>query len=112
MSFVLGSLILFNSPFYAVSRSLVISVALVTAGFFAFIVAKAVASMRQQATTGSEGLVGKLAEVRTELSPRGTVFLRGELWQAEAEAGPIPAGEEVRVKSVEAMRLRVTRDAQ
>lgn len=112
VAFVLGALILFNSPFYAVSRSLVISVALVTAGFFAFIVAKAVASMRRQATTGSEGLVGKLAEVRTELSPRGTVFLRGELWQAEAEDGPILAGEEVRVKSVEAMRLRVTRDAQ
>jgi membrane-bound serine protease (ClpP class) len=111
VAFVLGALILFNSPFYAVSRSLVISVALVTAAFFAFIVAKAVASMRQQATTGSEGLVGKLAEVRSELSPRGTVFLRGELWQAEAEDGPVPVGEEVRVESVENMRLRVTREA-
>jgi membrane-bound serine protease (ClpP class) len=111
VSFVLGSLILFNSPFYAVSRSLVISVAVVTAAFFAFIVAKAVASMRRQVTTGSEGLVGKLAEVRTDLSPRGTVFLRGELWQAEAEDGPIPVGVEVRVKSVENMRLRVTHEA-
>ena len=111
VSFVLGSLILFNSPFYAVSRSLVISVAVVTAAFFAFIVAKAVASMRRQVTTGSEGLVGKLAEVRTDLSPRGTVFLRGELWQAEAEDGPIPVGEEVRVRSVENMRLRVTHEA-
>ena len=111
VSFVLGALILFNSPFYAVSRSLIISVAVVTAAFFAFIVAKAVASMRQQATTGSEGLVGKLAEVRTELSPRGTVFLRGELWQAQAEDGPVPVGEEVRVVSVENMRLRVTHEA-
>ena len=34
-SFVLGSLILFNSPFYAVSRNLVITVGLTTGAFFA-----------------------------------------------------------------------------
>jgi membrane-bound serine protease (ClpP class) len=110
VSFVLGSLILFNSPFYAVSRNLVISVSLATGGFFAFIIAKAVAIQRRQATTGAEGLVNVIAVARTDLSPKGTVFLKGELWDAEAEGGPIQAGEEVRVQSVEGFRLRVKRD--
>jgi membrane-bound serine protease (ClpP class) len=107
VSFVLGSLILFNSPFYAVSKSLVISVSLAMGAFFAFIVAKAVAIQRRQATTGVEGLVGAIAVARTELSPRGTVFLKGEWWQAEAEGGSIQAGEEVQVTAVDGFRLRV-----
>jgi membrane-bound serine protease (ClpP class) len=111
VSFVLGSLILFNSPFYAVSRSLVVGVGLATGTFFAFAVAKAVAIRRRPATTGVEGLVGAIGNARTELAPQGTVFVKGERWEAEAENGPIQAGERVRVKAVEGFRLRVTREA-
>jgi len=111
VSFVLGSLILFNSPFYSVSRNLVVGVGLATGAFFAFVVAKAVTIQRRPPTTGAEGLVGALGNARTDLSPGGTVFVKGEWWQAEAEDGPIQAGERVRVKSVEGFRLRVTREA-
>jgi membrane-bound serine protease (ClpP class) len=111
VSFILGSLLLFNSPFYAVSRSLVISVGLATGAFFAFIVAKAVLIQRRPATTGAEGLIGALATVRTDLAPTGTVYLKGEWWEAEADTPPIEAGEQVRVKSVDGFRVRVTRDS-
>jgi membrane-bound serine protease (ClpP class) len=111
VSFVLGSLVLFNSPFYAVSRNLVIGVGLVTGAFFAFIVAKAVAIQRRPATTGAEGLIGALATARTDLSPSGTVFLKGEWWEAEADDAPIEAGEQVRVESVNGFRLRVKRES-
>jgi membrane-bound serine protease (ClpP class) len=110
-SFVLGSLILFNSPVYRVSRNLVFSVALATGAFFAFIVTKAVAIQRRIATTGAEAMVGALATARTDLSPTGTVFLKGEWWKAEAEDPPVKAGEQVRVKSVEGFRLRVKRES-
>jgi membrane-bound serine protease (ClpP class) len=110
-SFVLGSLILFNSPVYRVSRNLVFSVALATGAFFAFIVTKAVAIQRRIATTGAEAMVGALAIARTDLSPTGTVFLKGEWWKAEAEDPPVKAGEQVRVKSVEGFRLRVKRES-
>ena len=110
VSFALGSLILFNSPFYAISRGLVVSVALTTGAFFAFVVAKAVAIQRRQPTTGAEALIGAVAVARTDLSPTGTVFLKGERWEAEAEDGPIEAGAKVRVKAVEGFRLRVTRE--
>ena len=108
-SFILGSLILFNSPFYAVSRSLVIGVGLATGAFFAFIVAKAVLIQRRPATTGAESLVGAVAIARTDLSPKGTVHLKGEWWEAEAEDAPIQAGEQVRVESVDGFQLRVKR---
>jgi membrane-bound serine protease (ClpP class) len=109
VSFILGSLMLFNSPFYAVSRSLVIGVGLATGLFFAFVVAKAVFIQRRPATTGAEGLVGALATTRSDLSPTGTVYLKGEWWEAETDDAPIEAGEQVRVESVDGFRLRVTR---
>jgi membrane-bound serine protease (ClpP class) len=111
ISFILGSLILFNSPFYAVSLSLVIGVGLATGAFFAFIVTKAVLIQRRPATTGSDRLVGALATARTDLAPAGTIYLKGEWWEAEAENGPIQAGEQVRIKAVEGFRVRVTRES-
>jgi membrane-bound serine protease (ClpP class) len=112
VSFILGSLLLFNSPFYAVSRSLVIGVGLATGLFFAFVVTKAVLVQRRPATTGAEGLVGALAVARTDLSPTGTVYLKGEWWEAETDDAPIEAGEQVRVKSVDGFRVRVRRDSE
>jgi membrane-bound serine protease (ClpP class) len=111
VSFVLGSLILFNSPYYQVSRNLVVSVGLATGAFFAFIVAKAIAIQYRPATTGAEALVGAIATARTDLSPVGTIFLKGEWWEAEAEGDPVKAGERVRIKSVDGFRLRVTRES-
>jgi membrane-bound serine protease (ClpP class) len=112
VSFILGSLMLFNSPFYAVSRSLVIGVGLAMGLFFAFVVAKAVFIQRRPATTGAEGLVGALATTRSGLSPTGTVYLKGEWWEAETDDAPIEAGEQVRVESVDGFRLRVRRKSE
>lgn len=109
-SFILGSLVLFNTPFSSISLRLVVSVALATGTFFGFIIAKAVSVQRRPATTGVEGLVGALGTARTDLSPSGTVFLKGEWWRAEAEDGPIQAGEKVIVEAVEGFRLRVRRE--
>jgi membrane-bound serine protease (ClpP class) len=109
-SFVLGSLVLFNTSFSPVSISLVVSVALATGAFFAFAMAKVVASLHRPVTTGVEALLGSLAVARTDLAPTGTVFLKGEHWEAEAEDGPIAAGDRVRVTEVHGFRLRVRRE--
>jgi membrane-bound serine protease (ClpP class) len=109
VSFILGSLVLFNTPFSSISLKLVVIVGLGTGAFFGFVIAKAVSIQRRAATTGVEGLVGALATARTDLAPSGTVFLKGEWWRAEAEGGPIQAGEKVRVESVEGFQLRVRR---
>jgi len=107
LSFILGSLILFNTPLYAVSRGLIVSVALVTAGFFAFAIRKALQAQRRQPTTGQEGIIGATAVARSDLNPTGMVWVSGELWRAEAEGEPVAAGEKVMVVGVEGLVLRV-----
>jgi len=107
VSFVFGALMLFNSPFMSVSLPLVIGVALATGGFFFFAMAKALAARRVPSVTGSEGLVGQVAEVRQPLDPKGIVFLQGEHWRAVAEDEPLPAGALVEVLGRDGFQLRV-----
>jgi membrane-bound serine protease (ClpP class) len=109
VSLVAGALVLFNSPLFQVSLSAIAAVALVTGLFFAFGVTKVIQARRRQPVTGSEGLVGQLAEARTPLEPRGTVFLKGELWQAESLEGPVEKGERVEVVGMTGFRLHVRR---
>lgn len=108
-SFVFGSLILFQSPYYEISRALVAGVALATAAFFAFAIAKAVRAQVRRPVTGLEGMIGRTAEARTDLDPEGSVFLMSEWWEAIAEDGPISKGEKVVVVGHEGFRLRVRR---
>jgi membrane-bound serine protease (ClpP class) len=107
VTFTLGALILFNSPYYTVSKSLIFSVALATGAFFAFVVTQALRAQKRHVTTGREGLIGQIAEARTDLTPEGTVFLRGEHWKAALEKGTAQKGERVQVVDAEGFRLRV-----
>jgi membrane-bound serine protease (ClpP class) len=109
VSLVAGALLLFNSPLYRISIAAVVSVALVTGLFFAFAVAKVLQAQRRQAVTGREGLVGQRARVRTTLDPEGTVFIKGELWDALGEDGRVEPGEWVEIVAVDGFRLLVKR---
>jgi membrane-bound serine protease (ClpP class) len=111
VSFILGSMILFSSPFAQVSRTLVVTVGLATGTFFAFVVAKVVGAHQRRPTTGLEGLVGQLAVARSDLAPTGTVFLKGELWQAVTSEGAVKQGEQVEITEVDGFKLHVKRAA-
>jgi membrane-bound serine protease (ClpP class) len=106
-AFVLGAFVLFNTPELQVPWPTIIGLALTTAAFFAFAMAKAWAAQRRQPTTGMESLIGKAAEVRQALTPDGMVFVNGELWNATSESGPVGAGETVAVAGQDGFRLRV-----
>jgi membrane-bound serine protease (ClpP class) len=107
VSLVAGALVLFNSPLYRISLAAVLSVAVVTGLFFAFAVAKVVQAQKKPAVTGLEGLVGGLAQARTDLDPEGTVLIGGELWDARATDGPIGVDEMVEVVAVDGFCLSV-----
>jgi len=109
MCLVVGAMILFNRPYYRLSQHLVVTVAGATGAFFAFAVANVVKAHRRPATTGREGMMGLVGEVRVALEPEGVVLVRGERWQAVAEEGSIPVGERVEVVGMEGLRLRVRR---
>jgi membrane-bound serine protease (ClpP class) len=111
VSMIAGALILFNSagaPAYArVSLPVVITIALCFAATFLFIMTKALQAQRPRSTTGKESLIGATAQVRSDLDPKGKVFLQGEHWHAVAEEAPIEAGALVEVLSVEGLVLHV-----
>jgi len=113
-----GLLVMFNSPgtpeFARISISGAIFISVLTAGFFIFLVAKALSAQMSQPATGAEGLLGQVGPVKVDLSPsgeepsifQGVVFVKGELWKATADEA-ISRGENVVVKQVEGITLRV-----
>ena len=64
---------------------------------------------RRRISAGWEELVGRTAEVRIALNPRGTVFVEGEQWTAVSESGPVAPGEEVIISKVDGLKLYVTK---
>jgi membrane-bound serine protease (ClpP class) len=107
-SFIFGAVLLFQSSEFDVPWGAIISTAILTAGFFAFIVTKAIRAQSWQVITGSEALIGATAVARTDLDPEGTVFVMGEYWNTMTEKGDtIKAGSRVEVVSREGFRLRV-----
>jgi len=114
-SFVIGSLVLFNSPgtpsFFHVSVPLVVGVALLTAAVFVAVVSFAVRSLKTPIRTGQEALIGRTGILRSELKPyrSGEVHVGGELWTAELAEGEktLLPGTRVEVIAVEGVRLKV-----
>ena len=61
---------------------------------------------RYRVQTGSEAMVGQIAEVVEACDPDGRVQIRGELWSARA-SGPLAVGAQVRVAAVDGLTLEV-----
>jgi len=113
ISFIIGALVLFNSPntpsFQRVSVPLVIGMAGVTAAFFITVLTFALRAQRRPVEVGAEVLIGRVGDARTDLSPTGMVQVAGELWSAEVEGGDatVKTGERIEVVGVEGLRLQV-----
>jgi membrane-bound serine protease (ClpP class) len=112
-SFIVGALVLFNSPgtpqFQRVSPTLVILVAAVIGISFAIIVGFALRAQKRRVITGQEGMRGLTGIARTDLDPTGQVQSGAELWTAELAEGErkIQKGDLVQVVSVDGLRLIV-----
>jgi membrane-bound serine protease (ClpP class) len=111
ISLVIGSLILFQGapPLFRVDPWLIATVTILLAGAFTFILHRAIVAHRKQATTGREELIGKVATVKVALKPEGTVFYRGERWNAVSETGDVKVGEEVVINRMDGLTLFVAR---
>ena len=76
-----------------------------------FVVARKVlaAHREEPVRTGSEELVGALAEARSALDPEGQVWIEGALWRARLPSGvePVRIGDRVTVEAVEGLTLVV-----
>ena len=109
-SLIMGSLILFKGgPLFKVTIGLIITVAVLMAVLFAFVINRVIAAHRRQAATGREELIGKKATVRTLLEPEGTIFHEGEIWRAVLDKGRAEPEEEVIITRAEGLKLYVTK---
>jgi membrane-bound serine protease (ClpP class) len=112
-SFIVGALVLFNSPgtppFQRVSLPLVVLVALVIGISFAIIVGFALRAMKKPVITGQEGMLGQTGIARTNINPRGQVQSGAELWSAELVEGQecIHKGEKVEIVRMEGLKVIV-----
>ena len=77
--------------------------------FLAVAIIWGIRAHRRQISAGREELIGRTAEVKTALKPKGTVFIEGELWTAISEEGRVEPREEVIVTKVDGLKLWVTK---
>ena len=91
---------------------LIVIVAISIVAFLAFTIIYGIRAHRQQVLAGREDLVGKVAEAKTVMEPKGTVFVQGERWKAISETGRVKPGEEVIITRVEGLTLYVTKKQQ
>jgi membrane-bound serine protease (ClpP class) len=113
IAFVAGSVILFDEagPGYAVSLPLIVSLALVSAGFFLFVVGAAIKARKRPIVSGEEEMLHMVGEVIDDFDGTGRIRIHGEVWKAES-AVPLHGGDKVRVIAVDGLTLKVQPTAQ
>ena len=84
-------------------------VAIVVAAFIVVSIIWGIRAHRQRVLAGREDLIGKIAEVKIALEPKGIVFIEGERWTAVSEEGRVEPGEEVIINRVDSLKLYVTK---
>jgi membrane-bound serine protease (ClpP class) len=109
VALVLGGLFLFDSSGGAqVSPIVIVPVALAMAGFFGFVVAKALAMRHLPPAQGPEAVVGREGVVLAGgLKPDGVVRVAAEEWKATTASGSVPAGAKIRVTKLDGLVLTV-----
>jgi len=113
ISLLLGSLMLYKSgdAHLQVSRWTIGGTLTIVSSFFVCIAYLAFKAQIIPPMTGAAGLIGETGSARTPLTPKGKVFVRGELWDARA-AEHIEAGDDITVTAVEKLVLEVEKTAE
>ena len=98
-----------NPSWFQVDLRMIILVAIVIVAFLAIAIIWGIRAHRHQASAGREDLIGKTAEVKIALEPKGVVFVEGERWTAISEKGRVEPGEEVIITKIDGLKLHVTK---
>ncbi len=109
LSFILGALLLFDTPEsdVRVGFNVVIAAALAIGLFFSFVAYYLVKAQRSAISLGFEGLMGEVGVAVTTIEDRGKIFIHGEYWDAESDE-TIKEGERVKVVDyIGGFKLRV-----
>jgi membrane-bound serine protease (ClpP class) len=104
----LGGLLLVDAPIPEMRVHLLtaLAVSLPLGLITVFLMSIALKARANKVVTGTQGLIGEIGLTQSALSPRGKVFIHGELWDAISSAN-LPAGQTVVVRQVKGLQLSV-----
>ena len=97
------------SFWFQVEPWLIPLIAIATAAFLVIAIIWGIRAHHHQISTGREDLIGKTAEVKTFVNPKGMVLIQGELWTAISEEGQAEPGDEVVITKVDHLKVWVTK---
>ncbi|MFZ2071622.1 MAG: nodulation protein NfeD [Halobacteriota archaeon] len=114
---IIGALILPNEPLLFTSQWFrgfvltVLGVAGASAAFFFFAIGAVLKTRKSRIKVGGEELIGQVTKADTEINgERGTIKIRGEIWNARTQTGEvIKEGEKVEILAREGLTLMVKR---
>ena len=109
VAFIVGSIILFDidGGGIAISIPVILSISLLTTGFFYFVVHSSVKAFKRPVVSGKEQMIGSIGEVLEDFEESGHIFIHGETWRASADA-IMHKGEKVIVTGINGLILKIT----
>lgn len=104
----LGGLLLVDSPIPEMRVHLFTALAVsIPLGFItAFLMSIALKARQNKLVSGAQGIIGETGIVRAALSPRGKIFVHGEIWDA-VSFSDVPVGQTVVVRRIDGLLLQV-----
>jgi len=104
----LGGLLLVDSPIPEMRVHLFTALAVsIPLGLItAFLMTIALKARRNKLVSGAQGMIGETGIAQTVLSPRGKIFVHGELWDA-VSSSPVSVGQPVVVRRIDGFLLQV-----
>jgi membrane-bound ClpP family serine protease len=97
----------------AIALAAGLALGLIATAYVLLVVRKGLAATRSRVRSGTEGLIGRVGEVRAAPAPLGQVFLDGALWRARVWAGDeqetLRCGDPIVVERVDGLTLTVRR---
>lgn len=106
ISFITGSIILWDDPDLNISLPLVFGTAIVVGVFSIWVLGRLIRLRKVKPTIGREEMIGMIGEAREDIDRSGRVYVHSELWTADTTE-PVSAGQKIRVVAMEGLRLRV-----
>ena len=107
IAFVLGSIMLMDAEYMAISLPLIGGVALVSGGLMLWTLTRFATLRRRPAHTGIEQMIGASAVALEDFETNGHVWLHSERWNAVSDA-PVKQGDELRVVRLEGLTVYVS----
>jgi membrane-bound serine protease (ClpP class) len=106
IAFAVGSVILVDEKSMRISLPLIGSTALVSAGFFLWVMSRLYAMSRKKVVTGAEEMIGIIGEAMEDFTQEGRIWVHGESWRAQTST-PIKKGQKIQVTAKDGLQLKV-----